>query len=77
MPETPREYNKVVEALRASEQCIEDFLDVYKRGCSMLVMDEAVKDLRDDALRSVKAALRLIGETVPTQQESEKAHVNN
>lgn len=51
--------DRTVAALRASEQCIEDFLDVYKRGCSMLVLDEAVKSLRDDALRRVKVALQL------------------
>lgn len=45
------------EALKASQQCITDFLDVYGRGCSMLVLDEAVKSLRDDALRLVRRAL--------------------
>lgn len=47
-------------ACRASEQCIVDFLEVYKRGAAMLVLDEAVKSLRDDALRSVRKALTRI-----------------
>lgn len=45
------------EALKASQQCITDFLDVYGCGCSMLVLDDAVKSLRDDALRLVRRAL--------------------
>jgi hypothetical protein len=45
------------EACEAAQQCIEDLLDVYTHGCSMLVLDEAVKSLRDDALRKIKAAL--------------------
>lgn len=48
------------EALKASQQCIADFLDVYGRGCSMLVLDEAVKSLRDDALPLVKRCLTKI-----------------
>ena len=44
-------------AAEAALQCITDFLEVYKRGGSMLVMDEAVKSLRDDALRLTRAAL--------------------
>lgn len=45
------------EALKASQQCITDFLDVYGRGCSMIVLDEAAKSLSNDALRLVKRSL--------------------
>lgn len=45
------------EALKASQQCITDFLDVYGRHCSMLILDEAVKSLRNDALRLVNKCL--------------------
>lgn len=48
---------KLLAACEATEQCIVDFIDVYKRGCSMLILDEAVKSLRDDALRLVRKAL--------------------
>ena len=48
-----------VAALRAAEQCIEDFLEAYRRDCARLVLDEAAKSLRDDALKRVKAALRM------------------
>ena len=44
-------------ACEVSEQCINDFIEVYKRDCSLLVFDEAVKSLRDDALRLVRIAL--------------------
>lgn len=45
-------------ALHASVQCISDLLDVYGRGCSMVVLDEAVKSCRDDALKLARAALK-------------------
>lgn len=45
------------EALEANEQCINDFIELYKRGCANTVMDEAVKSLRDDALKSTRNAL--------------------
>lgn len=44
-------------ACRAAEQCITDLLDVYGRGASMLVLDEAVKSLRDDALKLIVKAI--------------------
>lgn len=44
-------------ACQAAEQCITDLFDVYGRGCSMLVLDEAVKSLRDDALKLIKQAV--------------------
>lgn len=48
----------VSQALEAAEQCIVDFLDVYKRGCSMMTLDQAVLSLRDDALFRVRQALK-------------------
>ncbi len=45
------------EALKAAQQCITDFLDVYGRGCSMLVLDEAAKSLRNDALPLINRCL--------------------
>lgn len=48
---------EAIEALEAAQQCITDFIDVYKRGCSLLILDEAVKSLRDDALRKIKKVL--------------------
>ena len=45
------------EALKSNEQCVTDFIEVYKRGASMLFMDEAVKSLRDDGLKLARAAL--------------------
>lgn len=45
------------EALEATQQCITDFLALYGRGCALIVLDEAVKSLRDDALVQVRAAL--------------------
>ena len=50
--------NEVQRALEAADQCIADMVDVYGRHCSMLVLDEAVKSLRDDAGKKVKLALR-------------------
>jgi hypothetical protein len=44
-------------AAKASEQCIVDFLEIYKNGGSMLAMDEAVKSLKNDALKQVRAAI--------------------
>jgi hypothetical protein len=46
------------QALEAAEQCIVDFLEAYKRDCTMLVLDLAVQSLRDDALPKVRAARR-------------------
>lgn len=48
---------ELLAACEAAEQCIADFLDVYTRGCSMQVLDLAVRDLKVDALRRIKAAL--------------------
>lgn len=44
-------------ACQAAEQCITDLVEVYGRGCSMLVLDEAVKSLRDDALKLIVKAI--------------------
>lgn len=49
---------ELVVACEASEQCLTDLIDVYTRGCSMVVLDEAVRSCRDDALRRVQAAIR-------------------
>lgn len=48
---------ELLAACEAAQQCITDFLDVYTRGCSMQVLDLAVRDLKVDALRRIKAAL--------------------
>jgi hypothetical protein len=45
------------EALKAAHQCITDFLDVYGRGCSVLVLDQAAKSLKNDALKLVNRCL--------------------
>lgn len=44
-------------AVEAANQCITDFIEVYKKGASMLVFDQAVISLREDALANVKSAL--------------------
>ena len=44
-------------ACEASQQCITDVLEIYGRGGSYAALDEAVKSLRDDALRLTKIAL--------------------
>jgi len=44
-------------ACEAARQCIGDFIEVYKRGASMTVFDEAVKSMRDDALVKICAAI--------------------
>jgi hypothetical protein len=50
-------------ALQAAEQCMADFIEVYKRGASMVVFDEAVKSMRSDALAKVRAALKVAAAT--------------
>lgn len=50
-------HDALVEACKANEQCIVDVIALYKAGCSNLVMDEAIKSLRDDALKLTRAAL--------------------
>lgn len=47
----------LLEANIAAEQCIADFIEVYTRGASMVVLDEAVKSLKNDALKAVRAAI--------------------
>jgi hypothetical protein len=59
------------EACEAAQQCIQDLLDVYSRGCSMLVLDEAVKSLRDDALRKMKAAFPKTTAAIESQTPQE------
>ena len=44
-------------ACEASEQCITDLLEVYGNGGSMLILDEAVKSLKNDALKLVRKAM--------------------
>ncbi|MCX6217578.1 hypothetical protein [Spirosoma sp.] len=48
----------MLQALLAAQQCIRDMVDVYGRGASMLVLDEAVKDLKNDAGKLVNAAIK-------------------
>ncbi len=52
-----KSYKERDEALKAAQQCITDFLDVYGRGCSVLVLDEAAKSLKNDALKLVNRCL--------------------
>ena len=47
------------DALKAAKQCIEDAVDVYSRGGSMIILDEAMRSLKYDALPRIKAALEL------------------
>lgn len=55
--------DRLLEASKASKQCITDFIEIYKRGASNIVMDEAVKSLRDDALKLVRAAIKQVEES--------------
>ena len=48
---------ELVHALESSKQCIADFLEVYKNGSSMVIFDLACRDLKNDALKLVHAAL--------------------
>lgn len=48
---------ELVAACDASNQCISDFLEVYKNDAPMVIFDMAVKDLRDDARKLVRAAI--------------------
>lgn len=48
---------ELLEGCRAAEQCIVDFLEIYKSGGSRLVLDEAVKSLQVDALKASRAAI--------------------
>lgn len=52
------EIEKLREACQAGEQCIVDFVELYRRGAALLAMDEAVKSLQTDALKSIRAALK-------------------
>lgn len=47
------------QALHAAEQCMSDVLTYYQNGCSILVMDEAMKSLKNDGLKLVKAARKM------------------
>ena len=47
------------DALESAKQCIEDAVDVYSRGGSMIILDEAMRSLKYDALPRIKAALEL------------------
>lgn len=51
-------FTALVQALEAAEQCIADFIEVYKRDCARVVYDEAVKSLRSDALVKIRKALK-------------------
>lgn len=57
-PEMLKASPDLYEACEAADRCISDFLDVYGRDCSLVVLDQAVISLRDDALRLVKLALK-------------------
>ena len=48
---------ELVAACEASNQCITDLIEVYTNQSSLLILDEAVKSLRDDALKLARAAL--------------------
>lgn len=66
-------------ALRANEQCIADFVEMYKRGCSNIVMDEAVKSLKNDALKLTRAAIADLSQPEPVnaaQVTGERAEPN-
>lgn len=45
-----------IQALDAAEQCIVDVLEVYRRNSIGLVLKEAMKSLKHDALPMVRAA---------------------
>jgi hypothetical protein len=48
----------MLRACLAAQQCITDFLELYRRGCSMQVLDEGAKSLQTDALAKITSALR-------------------
>lgn len=48
---------ELLEADEAAIQCIVDFLECYKNDCARIVMDEAVKSLKNDALPKLRAAV--------------------
>ena len=48
---------ELLEADEAAVQCIVDFLECYKCDCARVVMDEAVKSLKNDALPKLRAAI--------------------
>lgn len=48
---------ELLAACKAAQQCIVDFIELYKRDGAKLVLDEAVKSLRDDALYLARAAI--------------------
>lgn len=50
-------HQQLVEACEAAEQCMADFIELYKRGCAMVAFDEAVKSMRVDGLVKVRVAL--------------------
>jgi hypothetical protein len=55
-------HDDLIVACEAAQQCITDFLELYTKGCSMQLLDLAVRDLKVDALRLVKTALKKAGE---------------
>lgn len=56
------------QANAAAIQCIVDFLECYKNDCARVVMDEAVKSLKNDALPKLRAAIaKSEGELAKTQ----------
>lgn len=44
-------------ACDAAQQCITDLVEVYARGAALVVLDEAVKSLRSDALAKIRSAI--------------------
>lgn len=69
MPTYSNEQEATQQALEAAEQCIVDFIEVYKRGCSMQTLDLAVGSLKTDALPKIRAALRARTNDAPTLEE--------
>lgn len=51
---------QMLAACEASEQCIKDFIELWRRGMGWehIVMKQAIKSLQSDALRLTKIALK-------------------
>lgn len=64
----------LLNACRAAEQCIVDFLDAYTRQVSFVVLDQAVLSLRYDALPRVRRALRRADELQKEHHVSTQTH---
>jgi hypothetical protein len=70
-------FDALLKANESAIECIEDFIELYKRDCALIVLDQSVMSLRDDALCQARKARRMVQQKSEYQVDDNQASTQN